>query len=99
MYNPDLYPITEQLERELTEAARPKNLPASVKLIIGTVVEYEHGVAEAEDVFMGIDLLFGHGEAEGTEAEREQERREALMAYAAVAKDICLVLINGSTGF
>lgn len=78
--NKDVYPITAKLEEDLSTVM---GLPA-IRQIVETVGEYEHGTAEAANVFSGVDLLFGEGE----DGEEDQTEANAVAAYAAVAEDL-----------
>lgn len=99
MWSNKSYPVTSKLEADLTLVAREmgmEKLPTAVQQMVDTLGEYEHGTAEPEDVFSGVDLLFGEGEDLTGEEAEEQRRREALMAYAAVLEDLALSILHQS---
>lgn len=92
--NPDVYPTTAAFEKFAAE--QHGNLKAKTytvgKLgeVMGEVIgEYEHGIAEPEDVFrqiLGFDLS-------AVDDDRER-RRICLDLYAAVCRDLLLSFLS-----
>ena len=72
MHNPELYPVTARLERDTADISHPLK-----QQLIELVGEYEHGTADAIDLFEGIDKL---------------DDQAALEVYARVVEDVLLAL-------
>lgn len=102
MYNPKVYPITNKLENDLMEAGIDLTdntaIIRVIRQMVETVGEYEHGAADVDLVFQGIDADWAPAQAADLDPDslEIQIQLEQLMAYAQVTMDLILTIHSQS---
>jgi len=89
MTNPEVYPITAFFEQATAKLDLGPCGKQVISLMASTLGEYEHGTAEPEDVFQGVQGF------DLSDVDDKNERRQiCLRLYKAVLEDMALVLAN-----